>query len=326
MSPSIAEVFADCRQAGATAVTAWPDGAAGAALRLTVDGGTVAGRWYAEAEQAAAAAEPGTTVRGRIVLHADGVDRRLPALAPAVAAGAQLIAHRVGKRAVLRTSVGYRKFVRPSKLAGLRSAVDRTAALPVATPAVLRQDQVSLTLSPLPGQALHDRIRAGEVTPGDCVAVGQALARLHAAPLPTGTPVHDSAAELAVTRRWTELASRWGAGPARDLQALLPLPPARPVLLHRDLHDKQILLDGGEVALLDFDLAAAGDPALDLANLVEHLWLRRRQGLPLDAAACEAAVLDGYRPDERTRAALPFHRLLTRHRLAAVYAFRSVAP
>lgn len=319
----IGTVVADARLAGASAVTAWPDGPDRAALRLTVDGRTVAGRWYAEADRARTDAEPGTHILGRIVLHPDGVDGRLPALAPAIASGQHLVAHRVGKRAVLRTSSGFRKFVRPSKVSGLRAATDRTGGLPVATPVVLAQDEVSLTLSPLPGRALHDLIGVGTATPGDFEAVGEALARLHATPLPAGLPVHDSAAEIAVTRRWTDLAAAWGAPMEPELQALPPLPPARPALLHRDLHDKQILLDGSTVSLLDFDLAAAGDPALDVANLIEHLWLRRRQGSPIDAAACSAALLDGYRPDDRTRAALPFHRVLTRRRLAAVYAFRT---
>ncbi|WP_396134697.1 phosphotransferase [Cellulomonas sp. ATA003] len=49
--------------------------------------------------------------------------------------------------------------------------------------------------------------------------------------------------------------------------------------VHRDLHDKQLLVDGsGGIGLLDFDLAAAGEAALDLANLLVHLELRVHQG------------------------------------------------
>jgi aminoglycoside phosphotransferase (APT) family kinase protein len=48
--------------------------------------------------------------------------------------------------------------------------------------------------------------------------------------------------------------------------------------LHRDLHDKQLILDETGVGLIDFDLAALGDPSLDLANLVVHLQGREAQG------------------------------------------------
>ena len=79
-------------------------------------------------------------------------------------------------------------------------------------------------------------------------------------------------------------------------------------LIHRDLHDGPFLLatdaagdftDNG-VGLLDFDLMAAGDPALDLANLVEHLLLRRRQGVLADAESAVEALLTGHQPDEDT--------------------------
>jgi hypothetical protein len=66
--------------------------------------------------------------------------------------------------------------------------------------------------------------------------------------------------------------------------------PAAP--LHRDLHDGQVLIaaDGG-IGVLDFDTLAAGDPALDLANLLVHFELRSAQGActPSRAAARRGA-------------------------------------
>ena len=97
--------------------------------------------------------------------------------------------------------------------------------------------------------------------------------------------------------------------------------------MHRDLHDCQLLLapgpDGLRPGVLDCDLMALGDPALDLANLVAHLELRWRQGLPADAEAVTAVLLGAYRPDAAVRAALPFHLANARLRLRCVYALRA---
>ncbi|TFV53665.1 hypothetical protein E4P41_20890, partial [Geodermatophilus sp. DF01-2] len=99
------------------------------------------------------------------------------------------------------------------------------------------------------------------------------------------------------------------------------------VPLHRDLHDRQVLVaDDGSVGLLDFDLLAAGEPALDLANLLAHLSLRQHQGLVTDAGPLRAAVLEGYRPAPAVAARVPVREAVTRLRLAAVYAFRPGAP
>ncbi|WP_157937001.1 glycosyltransferase family protein [Geodermatophilus chilensis] len=109
--------------------------------------------------------------------------------------------------------------------------------------------------------------------------------------------------------------------------ALRATAPDPAVPLHRDLHDRQVLVAGdGSVGLLDFDLLAAGEPALDLANLLAHLSLRQRQGLVADAAPLRAAVLEGYRPSSAVAARVPVHEATTRLRLAAVYAFRPGAP
>ena len=65
-------------------------------------------------------------------------------------------------------------------------------------------------------------------------------------------------------------------------------------VLHRDLHDKQLLLPepgSGQtrIGLIDVDTLAVGERALDIANLLAHLDLRRRQGLLAPARAARAA-------------------------------------
>ena len=48
--------------------------------------------------------------------------------------------------------------------------------------------------------------------------------------------------------------------------------PATPLTgIHRDFHPGQVLVDAQRLVLLDFDLYALGDPALDVGNFVAHL-------------------------------------------------------
>ena len=121
---------------------------------------------------------------------------------------------------------------------------------------------------------------------------------------------------------WSPDATGTGSAAAATIAALAR--PAAPSLLHRDLHDKQLLVDGASIGMLDVDTLGLGDPALDLGNLLAHLDLRVRQGWTQreTAAAVEQGVLDGYVPDDRTRAATAGYRALAAARLEALYAFR----
>ncbi|PZR52655.1 hypothetical protein DNL40_11135 [Xylanimonas oleitrophica] len=342
------QVRAAVGAAGGQVVRAWPRDAEHLLLDLTVPGGpegtsgsvpeAVAAQWFADPARAArvGAATPGARVHGSLVLQPQGADRRLPALQGLLAdPGARLVAHRPERRAVVRRRTGggtagrtaYAKTVRASRFGALVDAARAAEALPLRTPAVLDADPATavVTLGALPGRPLHDLLD----DPLALVAarhLGTALARLHALPVPAGTAVHDAEAEAAVTRRWAEHARAYGLGPATGAAPVpdLPLVPAKErTLLHRDLHDKQVLVDDdGSVGLLDFDLLAAGDPALDLANLRVHLELRQRQGLCADPEPLWDAVLDGYRPAPTVLARVPAWAAAARERLRAVYAFR----
>lgn len=57
-----------------------------------------------------------------------------------------------------------------------------------------------------------------------------------------------------------------------DWSGRLPAPTRRAVL-HRDFYYSQLLFDGDDVTLIDFDLLALGDRAIDVANFVAHLSL-----------------------------------------------------
>ena len=71
-----------------------------------------------------------------------------------------------------------------------------------------------------------------------------------------------------------------------------------PAPLHRDLHLGQLVARGDGVAVLDWDLHAAGDPALDLANLLVYLETR----LGARAGAVSVGVSTTGRSDEGTSA------------------------
>ncbi len=93
-------------------------------------------------------------------------------------------------------------------------------------------------------------------------------------------------------------------------------------LAHRDVHPRQLFVSAQGIDLIDWDLAGAADPALDLANLMIHL-ARRWPGHQADGIA---ALTQGYGTDriDALRHRLPvwhaFHHLrraCKSHRLGA---------
>jgi len=329
------------------------------------DGGLLAGQWFADRGEALAVhaqtvrAAPAAGVQllpGGVLLQPGGADRRLPGLGPVAAAhGASLVAHRPERRAVVRVSpprdhragpgprpqaeTTYVKLVRPRRLD--RTVIGaRLTVAGVVTPTLRAVDEElgAVTFTELPGRTLFDLLGDPRTTDAHLVtvssAVGDALRRLHRTTVAAPLPRHDAATELDVARRWVHLAAEHQllGRRAADLhhrldQAADELAAARTehALLHRDLHDKQLLLAGTDVGLLDFDLAALGDPALDLANLLTHLQLRTLQGRCSGerARACATAVLEGYghRSGDWQRR-LAAYRTTARVRLVCVYAFR----
>src|SRR5699024_3731896 len=146
--------------------------------------------------------------------------------------------------------------------------------------------------------------------------------------------VHGPQAESEVLAAWCERAAavdpagaptraRAVAAARRDLARLGD--PADPALVHRDLHDKQVLWQpDAPPGLLDVDTATLGDPALDVANLRAHAPWRELQGLwSAEQSAVVREEIDrtalrlGIPPD-----ALAAYESGTTARLACVYAFR----
>ena len=337
---SLAEIAAAVAALGYELRRSWPRSPDHLLLDLQPPGRpaepAVAGQWFRDPEQARVVhtATPGASRSGQVVLQPGGADRRLPALTGLLQEPCTtLVSHRAERRAVLREQQGeqvrYTKVVPLKKHASLVASARSAADLPLCTPEVSGVDATrgTVTTETLPGTPLHDLLRGPRAIEA-CAAAGAALAALHRTTPPTGLTRHTWTEEHEVTRRWERLAAHF-ATPAGSFapngldEPVEPDGPDQLSLIHRDFHDKQVLVaDDGTVGILDFDLMALGDPALDLANLLAHLDLRCGQGMLDEVDRLHDAVLDAYAPPSRVMAHLPSYLALARRRLEAVYGFR----
>ncbi|MFQ6005296.1 MAG: phosphotransferase [Woeseia sp.] len=146
----------------------------------------------------------------------------------------------------------------------------------------------------------------------------------------------DSRAELQVIDKHAarlqqmggQLPGHWPGLRKRLAEASAGLAPAVVGLAHRDLHDKQFIQQVNYLALLDFDLMSRADVALDAANFLAHLVLRKLQGLQgasqrgIDAGGKK--FLQGLARNEESGfwERLRFYQATTFCRLALVYAVR----
>ncbi len=269
-------------------------------------------------------------------------DGRLPglheALGPRRRNGARhrLLAWRVGRRAVLASSDGERSWITKVYRRD-RSLLERWT-LPATnpdtqwrTPAVLRYDAGTRTirLERVEGRSLNERWLAGEGRPEDGDRIADLLRWIGTTTLPRRFPRYGVGDEVRLLESRLEAfhATLENPSPAaaplvrRVCAALRSLPDEPARFCHRDLHDKQILLDGAKGSLIDLDLAAAGPPGLDAGNLLAHLRLRALQGARVpwrEIALRVAAVAGPERVHVWTASALL--------RLALIYARRRREP
>lgn len=320
-------------------------------VELTGPAGQAAGQWFTDPARARhvytrtreAAGEQVQLVGEHLVLQPGGADRRLPALRDLLQLPqTTLMAHRPEQRAVVRHrdehgTTRYIKTVRPTRLdrtlEGLRL---RLPGITTAAPVQVDPEAAAVTMSEVPGRTLFDLLgdpgRPTSALAGDARRLGAMLHRLHRTTPGARLPVHDVAAELAVLDRWQHLALTHGAAQQlrrrtaalrRWAAAQLAAPAEPAALVHRDLHDKQLMVSTTGTGILDLDLASRGEPALDLANLLVHLDLRAKQHrcTPARAHAVAQGLLEGYGPlPEAHRIA--GYAATTAIRLAHVYAFR----
>jgi aminoglycoside phosphotransferase len=335
---------------------AWPRSGTHLLLEfLATKGEVIAGQWMRdEALLADAAAETRRKVPDArvlitqsggtpVLLQAAGADRKLSHLAGYLAAhGATLVAHRAERRAVARAGDGamYAKFVRSAR--HTQDALDRgrhvwthrTSAFDAPEPLAADTSSGWVEWSALPGRSWRQSVASG-AAPTVSATIGAALRTLHTVPAAPSLPVHDGAAEAEVVRRWARMAVAFGliddadaaaADAAASAVATLPSPG---LLIHRDFHDGQVLIDDrGRVGVLDFDTLALGDPALDLGNAAAHLEFAADRGLiPREAALAHAeAFLTAYGPDGPLAARARTYATAVRIRLRCIHAFRPAVP
>lgn len=324
------------------------------------EGRIVAGQWFAHARQTQRAfvkldRHCGRAVLARagqslVVLQPFGADDKLPALEQLLTLdGAELVAHRPGRRAVVRIEqqdqVRFAKALRPSRVERIVRVNQfiselTSRAFEVAAIEHVDADAGCVVMRGVSGHSLHDLASSAPQRFIDgCRAAGSALRSMHVE-VPGWLGVHDAKAEISMLEE--RLAAvvtfvpemRDALMAARDkVFARLCAQESGHVVLHRDFYDKQVIVGAdGHVALLDLDTLSAGEAALDVANMLAHLELRVLQGncATETAAAAARAFVHAYNPDatiiDRTQAYLDATRL----RLAMLYAlwpkWQSLAP
>jgi hypothetical protein len=232
----------------------------------------------------------------------DGFRAVAPDGDPALAAAApwfdrgEVVSYRVGRRATIRFGAGedeaprYAAVLPPGEAATLAEAARAVrAARDVAPPdhpdvAPLLEafpDQGVLVFGALRGSSLHDLV-LGRRFDMDTVlpVVARSIAAFHATPAEavgvstrSSGPRPDEFAALA-TMHFPDRREAYGFA----LERLERIPrqigsPPGGCLVHGDLHDRNVLVSGRWVGLLDLAAVCAGHPAEDVGSLAAHLLL-----------------------------------------------------
>ncbi len=219
--------------------------------------------------------------------HMTTPDRAADRLAGIVEGPLELdvVAYRPMERAVIRVGaragvVIYVKVLPPGHVGPLVERHERllAAGLPVPRVLAVDRDEGWVAMAELPGTTLRQHIKLERAPWPSPDAYNDLLERLRSVTLdgrPHATRTSDAlghAAMLAVVA--PDLAGR-----IDDLaQALSPAATRselRRATVHGDLHEAQLIVDGGDiVGLLDIDDAGVGDPLDDYATVLAHLRFR----------------------------------------------------
>lgn len=182
---------------------------------------------------------------------------------------------------------------------------------------------------PHPGTEARELLGTREA-PGIVGEIGTLLARLHNSRI-AWQRHHDAKQELATASSWVRLAGSMFPSTAprfhRAFEAVQRTaddsPAGKALPAHRDFHDRQALVHGERLVLIDFDTAALAEAELDIANFLAHLYLHGLRHPEFELAAVADAFLAGYRSDGRIDPGrLRWYYACSLLRLAGVYAFR----
>jgi Phosphotransferase enzyme family len=244
--------------------------------------------------------------------------------------------------AIAESPVAYfLKFERPAKAGRwerlrnvLARELDRSQVIAMAEPAGADSEHGLSIARQVSGVPLSEHLAAADAA-AVLHRVGQALRDLEPLaadpPLAALLPRYDFASARADLGRFTRLLTRLAmptatlvSAGADRLEAFVQVDSGRRALIHRDLHDRQIMI-GNRITLLDLEGASLGDPALDFGNLLAHLRLRHLQGRLADSPErLRTALLAGHGggvSGDWQRATSAFE-VLSLFRLAAVYDLR----
>lgn len=214
--------------------------------------------------------------------------------APAAQQG-DLIRYKPARKALLRVpweggpvDAAYVKVLSDDRGATLTRAAESLASYGLRTPQVLAhlvEDRVIVheAIAGVPLSALRG-------TQEYCDAMAptvEVLARLHASSV-QGLFPHTLAVETAVVRIACEtvrtlcpaLAARMDTL-AMEVTDTLLVQSDREATLHGDFYDDQILVDDGEVAVIDLDEIRRGHPLIDVGNMLAHLTVADARGVPM---------------------------------------------
>lgn len=302
---------------------------------------TTRGRMRFEGTDNAGRVRAGTMTLGsipRVKLLAYGQDRKLPDLPVAMVDG-ELMVHRVGKRAVVRQGEQYVKVVRPGDAAALAESAEagrrRAVQAGMLAPEVLEAASGRLSTSTVPGAALHSAAltataRQWRTWWGQWADHWPHLVSADH----RGLGIFTADDEVMVISAAVDRALAWGALPdptgrgrqrtAEVCRAVGQVTAPQQGVVHRDLHDKQLLAGPDGIGVLDFDTVCVAEPALDLANLAVHARWRAAQGLwsREQSALVYSKVYRVARDLKVSEDRLVAYAAGTSLRLAALYAFR----
>ena len=192
------------------------------------------------------------------------------------------------------------------------------AHLVVSKPIAYVHELRTLLTSALTGTSLSDIIARGNDSIDAVKIAARAVVEFHH--LDVAAPQRPYAEEMARLREAQERIASARPDLADEVQAMvravaLGLEGAPSSLIHGDLKPDHMLIDGDRVALIDFDLAAAADPVVDIAHLLAFLRQPRNRSRsrgegPADIGQVFVDEYFSHVPDS-WRARLPLHHAMT---------------
>jgi Ser/Thr protein kinase RdoA (MazF antagonist) len=255
-------------------------------------------------------------------------DPDLPGLARALVKGGRLVSYRPGRRATLISGPSFLKVVRPKRVAELAEGHDAFSAIAASagfsTPRIDALDTTLgiVTLQSLPGIQL----RQSEPSATVIGQLGYGLAAVHG----TEPSRRLSTRPDEDVTWWIEQATHRDPAPTPEfLRALTHAAELAPTslssstsVIHGDLHDGNVLVDGGRLGLIDFDGAGIGDPMRDVVAVAAHLEIQaiRRDEPPPQRLT--DALLYGYATAGGSVSRAPSMLAVELLRLACLHRFR----